>query len=49
MTASFGVSEFDLLKDGWLNVLERADSGLYEAKETGRNKVIVFNSNNQDA
>jgi diguanylate cyclase (GGDEF)-like protein len=49
VTASFGVSEFDLLKDGWLNVLERADSGLYEAKETGRNKVIVFNSNNQDA
>lgn len=49
ITASFGVSEFDLIKDGWLNVLERADRGLYQAKATGRNKVIVFNSNNQDA
>lgn len=49
ITASFGATECDLAKENWLQVLERADNALYRAKETGRNRVIVFNSNNQDA
>jgi diguanylate cyclase (GGDEF)-like protein len=49
ITASFGATECDLAKENWLQVLERADSALYLAKESGRNRVIVFNSDNQDA
>lgn len=49
VTASFGVTECNLVKEGWLNILERADSGLYKAKAAGRNKVVVHNANNEDA
>ncbi len=49
VTASFGVTECNLVKEGWLNILERADSGLYKAKAEGRNKVVVHNTNNEDA
>ncbi len=49
ITASFGATECDLANESWLNVLERADSALYLAKEAGRNRVIVFNSDNQGA
>lgn len=49
VTASFGITERGSEKDNWLKILERADSGLYQAKAAGRNAVIVCNSNNQDA
>lgn len=49
VTASFGVTECNLVKEGWLNILERADNGLYKAKAEGRNKVVVHNANNDDA
>ena len=49
VTASFGATECNLANENWLQVLERTDNALYRAKETGRNRVIVFNSNNQDA
>ena len=41
VTASFGATECDLVKDGWLKILQRADSGLYQAKAAGRNQVIA--------
>ncbi|MEH6450577.1 MAG: GGDEF domain-containing protein [Oleispira sp.] len=49
VTASFGVTSCDLAKESWLNVLDRCDRALYLAKESGRNKVIFFNDDNQDA
>jgi diguanylate cyclase (GGDEF)-like protein len=49
ITASFGVTSCDLAEEAWLNVLERCDKALYLAKESGRNKVIVCNDDNQDA
>lgn len=41
VTASFGATECDLVKDGWLKILQRADNGLYQAKAAGRNQVIA--------
>lgn len=49
VTASFGATECNLVKEGWLKVLERADKGLYKAKSAGRNNVIVCHPNNEDA
>lgn len=49
VTASFGATECNLVKEGWLKVLERADKGLYKAKAAGRNNVIVCHPNNEDA
>ena len=41
-TISLGVSIFNIVNDtGLETVLKRADEALYEAKETGRNKVCV--------
>jgi diguanylate cyclase (GGDEF)-like protein len=40
ITASFGVTEFDIEKDTESSILSRVDANLYEAKETGRDKVI---------
>lgn len=39
-TASFGVAEFDGLELNMAGLLSRADSALYHAKHTGRNKVV---------
>lgn len=39
VTCSFGVSEVQL-NDTAITIIERADKALYEAKATGRNKVI---------
>jgi len=43
ITMSFGIAEF---KEGDipLKVFERADAALYEAKDTGRNKVVIAKS-----
>jgi diguanylate cyclase (GGDEF)-like protein len=49
ITASFGATECNLQRDGWLKILERADHGLYQAKAAGRNRVVVCSANNQDA
>ncbi len=40
ITASFGVTEFDQENDGEASLLRRVDANLYEAKETGRDKII---------
>ncbi len=40
ITCSFGVTEFKPNDQGYKQTVDRADSALYEAKETGRNKVI---------
>ena len=49
VTASFGATECNLQRDGWLTILERADHGLYQAKADGRNRVVVCSAKNQDA
>jgi len=40
ITMSFGVTEF-LIEDNVESMLKRVDDGVYDAKEQGRNKVIV--------
>ncbi len=41
VTASFGVTEFNLVKDDESSLLSRVDSNLYEAKEQGRDRIIA--------
>ena len=40
LTASFGVTEFNQTDDDESSLLKRVDANLYEAKETGRDKII---------
>ena len=40
-TASFGVSMLNPMGDTGAELLKRADTALYEAKESGRNKVVI--------
>jgi len=40
VTCSFGVTEFKPNDHGYKETVDRADSALYEAKESGRNRVI---------
>ncbi len=40
-TCSFGVSEFNLQDEDSKEVVKRADNALYEAKKSGRNRVVV--------
>ncbi len=47
ITGSFGVAELTDDMDGFDTLLEAADAALYEAKETGRNKVCVSSRNGQ--
>ena len=46
VTISIGVSEFDKADKNPQNLYKNADSALYQAKETGRNKVVVFSKEN---
>jgi diguanylate cyclase (GGDEF)-like protein len=41
VTASFGITEFDIEHDDEYSLLSRVDSNLYEAKEQGRDKIIA--------
>jgi Amt family ammonium transporter len=42
VTASFGVSGFNNADDSFETIMKRADKGLYEAKNGGRNRVYVY-------
>ncbi len=44
ITISIGISTFPNLTNSTDNLLENADTALYEAKRTGRNKVVLYNS-----
>ncbi|HHD75373.1 MAG TPA: GGDEF domain-containing protein [Campylobacterales bacterium] len=41
VTCSFGITELTSRDDNQVDFLERADQALYEAKEGGRNRVVV--------
>ncbi|RNF52884.1 sensor domain-containing diguanylate cyclase [Marinomonas hwangdonensis] len=43
ITASFGVALYEIDDNHYEQVLNRADSALYKAKETGRNQVVMSN------
>ncbi len=45
VTISIGVSEFKKSDKSPQNLYERADNALYNAKESGRNKVVVYSEN----
>ncbi len=49
VTVSVGIADLD--ENSWEDVLEKADTAMYIAKETGRNKVCTFNQTmpNKDA
>ncbi len=38
---SAGLANFPLVSDGYESLLQKADEALYEAKRTGRNKVLI--------
>jgi len=42
VTISIGIAELNLNGDTFDGLLDRADQALYQAKETGRNKVVSF-------
>jgi diguanylate cyclase (GGDEF)-like protein len=42
ITSSFGVAQLNLQGDNLENLIKQADQALYQAKETGRNKVVVI-------
>ena len=48
VTSSFGISGFPKNALTVYDLVEKADEALYEAKETGRNKVVVFGYETQN-
>ena len=46
VTVSIGVSVFDKSDRDSQTLYKKADYALYEAKETGRNKVVVYQNKN---
>ncbi|MBM7868727.1 diguanylate cyclase [Clostridium pascui] len=47
ITVSLGISTYPNITSNIDNLLEHADTALYEAKKTGRNKVVLYNSKDQ--
>ena len=43
VTISLGISGFPEHGDTWETLLEKADSALYQAKESGRNRSLIYN------
>ena len=43
LTVSAGISHFDPADDDMMNIVHRADIALYQAKENGRNQVVIYN------
>lgn len=43
LSASFGVSSYEI-GDSFKHVLSKADKAVYKAKNSGRNKVVMYNS-----
>ena len=41
VTASFGIAQFEAENDDFEKLLSRADVALYQAKESGRNQVVI--------
>lgn len=41
LTVSIGLAQSHTNEEDWADVIGRADAGLYEAKRTGRNRVVV--------
>ncbi|KXS54092.1 MAG: sensory box/GGDEF family protein, partial [Marinobacter sp. T13-3] len=41
-TISVGIAELDSQPENYMQWLQRADEALYEAKEGGRNRVVVY-------
>ena len=44
VTASFGVAMWDDADGDFANTLKRADAAMYQAKTTGRNRVVSAES-----
>lgn len=42
VTASMGLAQLDLGKETFSDLLNRADIAVYQAKEQGRNRVVIF-------
>lgn len=47
ITISIGISTYPNITDNIDNLLEHADTALYEAKRTGRNKVVLYSNKDQ--
>jgi diguanylate cyclase (GGDEF)-like protein len=43
ITVSLGISGFPEHGDNWETILEKADGALYQAKESGRNRSLIYN------
>jgi diguanylate cyclase len=48
ITISIGIASYPKLTNQIDNLLENADTALYRAKNSGRNKVVLFNDKNSD-
>jgi diguanylate cyclase (GGDEF)-like protein len=45
VTVSIGVAQFDVDNDDIISLLKHADLALYEAKNSGKNKVVIYEEN----
>ena len=49
VTSSFGIASFDDKTENLASLMKRADAALYEAKDTGRNRVVLSKPENNEA